>query len=356
MEAMTTINDLKQEYAELTRALAEPQRLTPGAYGDIAARYAVLQELLARTEETERLRKDVLEHRRLAQEETDADVRRLAEDELPALEERLARAEDELRRALLPQDPHAGKDVILEIRAGAGGDEAALFARILFAMYSRYAERRGWTVHLVSESHSDLGGYKEIVVEIGGKDVYGTLMNESGVHRIQRIPVTEKSGRVHTSTATVAVLPQAEDVDIAIRPEDLRIDTFRAGGHGGQKVQKTDSAVRITHLPTGLVVQCQDERSQQKNKERALRVLRSRLLVQQLESKAHAERTSRRAQIGTGDRSEKIRTYNVPQDRLTDHRVKLSWHGLDGIFAGDLDEIIDAVRRAREAAQLDSAG
>jgi peptide chain release factor 1 len=219
-------------------------------------------------------------------------------------------------------------------------------------MYARFAERRGWHTRLVSESRSDVGGYKEVIFEVVGKDAYGTLRLERGVHRIQRIPETEKTGRIHTSTATVAVLPKATDVEVEIRPEDLRIDTYRAGGHGGQKVQKTDSAVRITHLPTGLVVQCQDERSQQKNKERAMEVLRARLLALRIEEQARAQGAARRAQIGTGDRSEKIRTYNVPQNRVTDHRIKRSWHDVGRVLDGDLDGLVNDLQGALEEQQL----
>lgn len=345
---MATLADILREHRELSDRLASP----------IPARSAELKRLGARKTELDRivrLHQDVLalrdamrEHEQLLSD-ADADVRTLAAGELLELRKKLERAEDGLQQALRPQDPHAGKDVVMEIRAGAGGEEAAIFATELFSMYARFAERRGWRTRLVSESRTDLGGYKEVIFEVAGSEAYGTLRHESGVHRIQRIPATEKSERIHTSTATVAVLPAARDVEVQIRPEDLRVDTFRAGGHGGQNVQKTASAVRITHLPTGLVVQCQDERSQQKNRERALGVLRSRLLARQLETQERTAGVARRAQIGTGDRSEKIRTYNMPQNRITDHRIKKSWHNVADVLNGNLDAMVGDLRAAYEA-------
>jgi len=342
---MSTLDTLEKEYRGVGNRLMRPETIPPGEFARLASRQAELREILDMKERVERLRGTLQDHERVLRSDDD-DLRAIAKEELPKVQEELAKAEENLRRALLPKDPHVGKDVVMEIRAGAGGDEASLFARGLFTMYARFAERRGWHTRLVSESRSDVGGYKEVIFEVVGKDAYGTLRLERGVHRIQRIPETEKTGRIHTSTATVAVLPKATDVEVEIRPEDLRIDTYRAGGHGGQKVQKTDSAVRITHLPTGLVVQCQDERSQQKNKERAMEVLRARLLALRIEEQARAQGAARRAQIGTGDRSEKIRTYNVPQNRVTDHRIKRSWHDVGRVLDGDLDGLVNDLQGA----------
>lgn len=348
---MPTVEALRQEYEELSRRLSTPGAVPSGEFGRVSQRHAELQEILSVVTHADAARSTVEEYRRAA-DGTDEDLRALARQELPQAEHALTEAEAAVRHALLPKDPHAGKDVVMEIRAGAGGEEAALFAVSLFKMYSRYAERRGWTTQLISESRTDLGGFREVVFEIQGTGVYGALKNESGVHRVQRIPETEKLGRVHTSTATVAVLPKASEVDVTIRPEDLRVDTYRAGGKGGQHVQKTESAVRITHLATGIVVQCQDERSQQRNKERAMGVLRSRLLAHRLEEQARTHGAARRAQIGTGDRSEKIRTYNMPQNRITDHRIHTSWHNIDAFFDGNLEEAITALQDAEEEALL----
>jgi peptide chain release factor 1 len=276
-------------------------------------------------------------------EDPDPELKEMARAELEALESRRAELEQELRLLLVPRDPNDDKNVILEIRAGTGGDEAALFAADLFRMYSRYAERRGWKVETLSVSETDAGGLKELIATVSGDRVYSRLKHERGVHRVQRVPQTESQGRIHTSTATVAVLPEAEEVDVQMDAKDLRIDVFRSSGPGGQSVNTTDSAVRITHEPTGLVVTCQDEKSQHKNKARAMKILRSRLFEQEQERLASERASERQDQVGSGERSEKIRTYNFPQSRITDHRAHVTLHRLEEVIEGDLEELLDAV-------------
>jgi peptide chain release factor 1 len=284
-----------------------------------------------------------IEEARELTRDADLELSALAKAELPELEQKLAAIEQEIRTLLLPKDPTDSKNAILEIRAGTGGEEAALFAADLFRMYTRYAEALRWKIEPLSISETGSGGFKEIVVGISGKEVFGRLKHERGVHRVQRVPATEGQGRIHTSTVTVAILPEAEEVDVTINPAELRIDVFRSGGPGGQSVNTTDSAVRITHLPTGVVVTCQDEKSQHKNKAKALKVLRSRLLEAEIERQTAERASDRRAQVGSGDRSEKIRTYNFPQNRVTDHRAGLTLHQLDRVMEGDLGELLDGV-------------
>ncbi|WP_283674058.1 peptide chain release factor 1 [Butyricicoccus sp. Marseille-Q5471] len=287
---------------------------------------------------------------------SDPDLRELAQDELQQAKNDLARLEDELKILLLPKDPNDDKNIFVEIRGGAGGEESALFANSLYRMYSMYAARRGWETEVMSANETELGGFKEIVFRVAGEKVYSRLKFESGVHRVQRVPETESQGRVHTSTVTVAVLPEAEEVDFYLNPADLRIDTFRSSGAGGQHINKTSSAIRITHIPTNTVVECQDERSQHKNKDKAMRVLRSRLYEAEVEKQNAAIAADRRSQVGTGDRSERIRTYNFPENRVSEHRIKLTLYKLDQFMNGDLDEVLDALITADTAEKLKAQG
>jgi peptide chain release factor 1 len=285
--------------------------------------------------------------------DADSGMRTLGEEEATRLHAELAAREESLQRLLLPQDPHDEGNIFLELRAGTGGDEAAIFAGDLLRMYSRYAETRGWQIELLSESSGEHGGYREVICRVVGRGVYSRLKFESGTHRVQRVPATEAQGRIHTSACTVAILPELVEIDrIEINPADLRIDTYRSSGAGGQHVNKTDSAVRITHLPTGVVVECQDERSQHKNRSRAMSLLQARLLAAEQEKRASAQARTRKLQVGSGDRSERIRTYNFPQGRLTDHRINLTLYKLAAIMNGDLDELLDALRREFQAEEL----
>jgi peptide chain release factor 1 len=339
--------DLKKQFETAKTDLSDPAVINNNEkYKNISQEYSRLDPIVKKIELLEKIEKQTAEAQTAITDGDDPELLVIAQEEIASLSEQKDNLINEINEDLKPQDPMDKKNIIVEIRAGTGGDEAALFAAELFRMYSRYAEKMGWQTKLMDSNRIGIGGFKEVIFEISGKEVYKNLKYESGVHRVQRVPETEKSGRIHTSAATVAVMPEAEEVDIELKPEHLRIDVFRSGGHGGQSVNTTDSAVRITHLPTNTVVSCQDEKSQLKNKDKALKILRSRLLAAKQEAQDKERRDKRRSQIGSGDRSEKIRTYNYPQDRLTDHRIKENWHNLPQILDGNIQPIIDSLRKA----------
>jgi len=337
---------IREKIDELERTLQLPDIISdPEKLRKISIEYNELKDVLEKHTQLETAKEKLKDAEDTLKEYSDdEELKEIAEDEIKTLTVKIAELNEEIELELNPPDPMDKKDIIVEIRAGAGGDESALFAAELFRLYSRYAEKKGWQVKIISQNIIGIGGFKEIIFEITGHNVYSIMKYEMGVHRVQRVPETEKQGRVHTSTVTVAVLPQVEEVDFKIDPNDLRIDVFHAGGHGGQCVNTTDSAVRITHLPTNTIVICQDEKSQHKNKAKALKVLRSRLMAEAQEKRQKELSKNRLAQIGTGDRSEKIRTYNFPQDRITDHRIKHNWHTINLIMDGDLDMIIDVLK------------
>ena len=350
MDLQQRLLSIETKFEQLAAQMGDPQILSDqDRYRQITKSYSELERIVLKYREYRRIEEQIRESRALLD---DPELKAMARDELAGLEPRQTALLDELRLMLMPRDPNDEKNIILEIRAGTGGEEASLFASELFRMYTRYAERRGWQVEVLNQSSSGLGGMKEVIALIAGSQVYSRLKHESGVHRVQRVPETEASGRIHTSTATVAVLPEADDVQIAINEKDLRVDTFCATGPGGQGVNTTYSAIRITHLPTGLVVQCQDERSQHKNKARALKVLRSRLLDLEMQKQRDAIAQSRRSQVGTGERAEKIRTYNFPQNRVTDHRVNLTVHRLPDLMDGDLDPLVGPIAAHFQAEAL----
>ena len=356
MTMLDRLAEVERHYEELERLVSDPAVLADRRrYVTLAKERAQLEETVTCWRERRRLADDIEQHRELLREK-DEELRELAKNELPALEARLAELDGTLRRLLLPKDPNDERNTVLEIRAGTGGEEASLFAAELFRMYSRYAERQGWRVEVLSSSPTGLGGFKEVIALVQGKGAFSRLKFEGGVHRVQRVPVTETQGRIHTSAVTVAVLPEAEDVEVELDDKDLRIDVFRSSGPGGQSVNTTDSAVRVTHLPSNLVVTCQDEKSQHKNKAKALKILRARLLERARQEQQSEIAANRRAMVGSGDRSEKIRTYNFPQNRVTDHRVNLTLHQLERILDGDIDAIVDALVTQQQAEALQAAG
>ena len=350
------LRQIEEQYRELTRSMADPAVIgQPAAYAKTAKAASELSEVVQKFEEYKQLLGRLEEARHMAAEDADREVREMAQAEVDELAARQGKLEDELRALIIPKDPNDDKNVFVEIRAGAGGDEAGLFAADLARMYTKYSERQKWKVEVMDSHPTGVGGFKEIVLFIQGRGAWSRLKFERGVHRVQRVPQTESSGRIHTSTVTVAVLPEAEDVDIKVEEKDIRVDVYRSSGPGGQGVNTTDSAVRLTHIPTGLVVTCQDERSQIKNRAKALRVLKARLLESAQEEQAAAIAADRRSQVGTGERSERIRTYNFPQGRISDHRINLTLHRLPAVLEGDLDEVVDALSAEDQRRKLGAA-
>ena len=350
------LHAVEEKYRELESLISDPAVLADmPKWQKLSREHAQLAPVVEKYREYKKVREGLAEAKAIFDDNPDADMRRLAEDEIAELRPRMEALERELPILLLPKDPNDAKNVIVEIRGGVGGEEAALFAGDLFRMYARYAERRGWRVDVIDKNATEIGGFKEISFSVDGAGAYSFLKYESGTHRVQRVPVTESSGRIHTSAVTVAVLPEAEEVEIEIAPADLRIDTYCASGAGGQYVNRTETAIRITHLPTGIVVQCQDEKSQLKNKEKAMRVLRARILEAAREEQAATVAADRKSQVGSGDRSERIRTYNFPQGRVTDHRIGLTLHKLAAVLDGDLDELLAALITADQAEKLRQA-
>lgn len=350
------LDELEKKFKDLELKLSDPEVISnPAELQRLAKEHAELSKIVEKYREYKEVLRQMEDAMSLCDED-DEELRELAKEEVAQLKQVLETLEEELAFLLLPKDPDDDKSVIVEIRAGAGGEEAALFAADLYRMYVRYAERKGWKVELITANETGIGGYKEIVFRVEGRGAYSVLKYESGVHRVQRVPITEAGGRIHTSTATVAVLPEPDEVDVEIRPEDLRIDTYRASGAGGQHVNMTDSAVRITHIPTGIVVTCQDERSQIKNRAKAMQLLRAKLYDLELRLQHEEMAMERRGQIGSGDRSERIRTYNFPQGRVTDHRIGLTLYNLEEILDGDLDELIFALATADQMERLKLMG
>lgn len=351
---LNQLKKVEKRYQEIDRELADPE-ITSNLkrLQALAQEKAGIEELVTMYREHKTIAKSLEETRAMLDDRLDEDMAALARQEIESLESKLDHLLEKLKIALLPKDPNDGKNIIMEVRAGTGGEEAALFAADLFRMYSRYAQSKGWGVDIIDHNESAIGGFKEIIFEIKGKSAFSKLKHERGVHRVQRVPTTESSGRIHTSAATVAVLPEADDIEVSVKTEDLRVDIFHSGGAGGQNVNKVATAVRITHLPTGIVTTCQDERSQLRNKTKAMSVLRARLLDIEQRKQEEKITSQRRSQVGSGDRSEKIRTYNFPQDRITDHRISLTLHNLPRIMDGELDELIDALAASDQVKHLE---
>ncbi|MCR4437103.1 MAG: peptide chain release factor 1 [Clostridiales bacterium] len=347
----------EDRYEEINHKLSDPAVLeNQDEYRKLMKEHSELETVVEKYREYKKASKDISDAREMLEDKLDKDFREMVEMELKESERKLEHIKKELKILLLPRDPNDERSVIVEIRSGAGGEEAALFAGVLFRMYSRYAERKRWKTEILDSNATELGGFKEVVFAIEARGAYSRLKFESGVHRVQRVPSTEAGGRIHTSTVTVAVLPEVDEVDVEINPNDLQIDTYRAGGAGGQHINKTESAIRITHIPTGIVVTCQDERSQHKNKDKAMKVLRSKLYELAQEQQNSEVAQARKSQIGTGDRSERIRTYNYPQGRVTDHRIGLTLYKIEEILDGDIDEIIDALITTDQSQKLGSGG
>ncbi len=342
-------NNIKQKFSELEKQLVDPAIISDSKkLAKVSREHSELKDVIGMILELEKIENIINQNNEILSKEKDEELKNIAQEELNELESKSMELKNKIEKELNLADPNDKKDIIMEIRAGTGGDESALFTADLFRMYSRYAEKKGWKINILNSNRIGIGGFKEIIFEVKGKNVYADLKFERGTHRVQRIPETEKQGRIHTSAITVAVLPEAEEIDFEIKNEDLRIDTYAASGPGGQKVNTTNSAVRITHVPTNLVVQCQDQKSQHQNKEKALQILRSRLLVKFEEEKQAKEAADRKKQVGSGDRSEKIRTYNFPQDRVTDHRIKKSWHAIEKIMYGEIADIIDELKKSNQ--------
>ncbi len=351
------LSQIEERYEQLGRLLADPEVVADhNRVREYAQERANIAELVETYRQSRSASKELVETRSMLDHELDDEMRALVNQEIKRLETRENELRQKLRLLVLPKDPNDDRNVIMEIRAGTGGEEAALFAADLYRMYARYAEAQGWKTELLSSNVTGIGGFKEVILEVRGKGAYSRLKHESGVHRVQRVPATEASGRIHTSTATVAVLPEVDEIEVEIKPEDLRIEVFRSSGHGGQSVNTTDSAVRITHLPAGLTVSCQDERSQLQNKMRALSILRARLYDMEQRKLTEKVDAARRSQVGTGERSEKVRTYNFPQNRVTDHRISFSSHRLEAVLAGDLDQFIEQLITAEQTEKLRAAG